>query len=747
MKFLNEVNLPSPDLTGVPTAPTAAVATNTTQIATTAFVNAEISNDAAPISHVGSTGNSHGAATTLVDGFMTTSDKTKLNGIEALAEVNQNAFSTISVSGQNNVVADSKTDTLTFIAGANVIITTDASGDSITIASTGTGGETSTYTASNGVTIVGLDIQHADTSTQTSVDNSSNTYIQDITLDGFGHITNISSATVVESNSFANIAVSGQTTIAADAVSDTLTVASGTGISITTDGSTDTLTISHSDTSTQASLTALTGANVVSDIDVDGFGHVTSLSTRALAAGDIGAATTAAVDLKLDKTTFEKIGRFGFLNLTETTIAFDGVNTFTLAPTATLWSYFRNGKLNTISGSKTITLTGAPPAATGRYFIFIDDDNGNLSISLSPWSLLDNKVTVSTIQWDDTQTPKFLLAEERHTCLIDRRMHLYEHMTSGTQFISGGELSGYILNNSTDSNKTFGITATTIADEDLFETLPIFNDPDGTTPSYLNVYRTSSTVWKWDLSPMAFKYTTTGFIQYDNNGTMTPISNNRYANTYLLATNVQGDGRYFIISGRSNFANLTAALAENFASFDMTGFSVIEAVALYKLTWRGVTGAGLGQCQLTSITRVYANIVSTSYSSSVSHNGLADLQGGASGEYYHLNSTDYTDLTDAGDSILHYHSSDRDRSNHTGTQSADTITDGTLNKVYTAAEQTKLSGIASGAEVNVNADWNAVVGDAVILNKPTSLPASGGDADTVDGKHASFFIAMSIALS
>ena len=36
-----------------------------------------------------------------------------------------------------------------------------------------------------------------------------------------------------------------------------------------------------------------------------------------------------------------------------------------------------------------------------------------------------------------------------------------------------------------------------------------------------------------------------------------------------------------------------------------------------------------------------------------------------------------------------------------------------------AADKTKLDGIAAGAEVNVNADWNAVSGDAQILNKPT----------------------------
>jgi hypothetical protein len=52
----------------------------------------------------------------------------------------QNLFSTIAVSGQSNVVADSTTDTLTLVAGSGMTITTDASGDSITFASSGSGG-------------------------------------------------------------------------------------------------------------------------------------------------------------------------------------------------------------------------------------------------------------------------------------------------------------------------------------------------------------------------------------------------------------------------------------------------------------------------------------------------------------------------------------------------------------------------------------------------------------------------------
>ena len=47
------------------------------------------------------------------------------------------AFKTISVSGQSDIVADSAADTLTLVAGSNMTITTNASGDSVTFSSSG----------------------------------------------------------------------------------------------------------------------------------------------------------------------------------------------------------------------------------------------------------------------------------------------------------------------------------------------------------------------------------------------------------------------------------------------------------------------------------------------------------------------------------------------------------------------------------------------------------------------------------
>ncbi len=56
-----------------------------------------------------------------------------------------------------------------------------------------------------------------------------------------------------------------------------------------------------------------------------------------------------------------------------------------------------------------------------------------------------------------------------------------------------------------------------------------------------------------------------------------------------------------------------------------------------------------------------------------------------------------------------------------GTTPAISISEATTSAAgsMSAIDKTKLDGIAIGAEVNVNADWNATEGDAQILNKPT----------------------------
>lgn len=53
---------------------------------------------------------------------------------------------------------------------------------------------------------------------------------------------------------------------------------------------------------------------------------------------------------------------------------------------------------------------------------------------------------------------------------------------------------------------------------------------------------------------------------------------------------------------------------------------------------------------------------------------------------------------------------------------------------YTQEEKAKLANIQAGAEANVNADWDAVTGDAAILNKPQNLVQDANYVHiTVDG--------------
>ena len=62
-------------------------------------------------------------------------------------------------------------------------------------------------------------------------------------------------------------------------------------------------------------------------------------------------------------------------------------------------------------------------------------------------------------------------------------------------------------------------------------------------------------------------------------------------------------------------------------------------------------------------------------------------------------------------------------SSHNVTELSD-ITSAGSGAIITGDERNKLSGIAAGAEVNVNADWSATSGDAQILNKPTLAPSN-----------------------
>ena len=138
-------------------------------------------------------------------------DGTTWNLVTSTANVTPNTFKTISVSGQDDIVAATGSDTLTITAGSNITLTTDAGTKAVTINGQAGGG--------------GGDVNQ---------------------------------------NALSNIAVSGQTTVAATSVTDTFTFVGGSGINITTSGKNITFTNSAS-TATFNTLTDTSTASLTVD--------------------------------------------------------------------------------------------------------------------------------------------------------------------------------------------------------------------------------------------------------------------------------------------------------------------------------------------------------------------------------------------------------------------------------------------------------------------------------------------------
>lgn len=177
---------------------------------------------------IAATDTTYSEASTSAAGLMSTSDKTKLNGIATGAEVNQNAFSNVKI-GSTTVAADAKTDTLELVAGSNITLTPDTTNDKITIAATDT-----TYSDA---------VANGDSGLMSGADKAK--------LNG------IATGAEVNQNAFSNIKV-GSATVAADTKTDTVELVAGSNITITPDATNDKITITATNTTyTAASATPL----------------------------------------------------------------------------------------------------------------------------------------------------------------------------------------------------------------------------------------------------------------------------------------------------------------------------------------------------------------------------------------------------------------------------------------------------------------------------------------------------------
>jgi hypothetical protein len=188
-------------------------------------------------------------------------------------------FKTAQVDFNNQVVANSFSDTLNFVSGISMQLVVDSSAESITFNNTGvlslagTAGQIGVSAATGNITLTNLGVLSLTSTTGLptgrtagagiNIDNATgsgikitNTGVLDI-QNGFGITvsTDNSTGVVTITNSapaqvtFRNYVIGGDTLdpIVADTTSDTMTINSGYGISLTKNSATDTFTISLAD--------------------------------------------------------------------------------------------------------------------------------------------------------------------------------------------------------------------------------------------------------------------------------------------------------------------------------------------------------------------------------------------------------------------------------------------------------------------------------------------------------------------
>jgi hypothetical protein len=283
-------------------------------------------------------------------------------GTLTLAATDTNTFRTVTAGG--NTLGGS--ETLAFTAGSNVTITESAG--AVTIASTDTN---TTYSAGNGLALGGTTFSIDDPANLTQLTESTDATDDKIllwdesasswkymTLDDLQDSID-TTASGGAGEAFKTISVSGQSDVVADGSADTLTLAEGSNVTITTNASSDTITIAATDTNTQLSQEQVedyvnglivAGSNISKTYD-DAAGTLT------IAATDTNTTYSAGTGLDLGGTTFSvDVSDFmtnGSNNRLVTATGTDGMN----------------AEANLTFDGSTLTVTGHLAATTKSFVI------------------------------------------------------------------------------------------------------------------------------------------------------------------------------------------------------------------------------------------------------------------------------------------------------------------------------------------------------------------------------------------
>lgn len=256
----------------------------------------------------------------------------------------------------------------------------------------------------------------------------------------------------------------------------------------------------------------------------------------------------------------------GFDSITDTTLSFvPSALRFTITPTASSFNYYRNRKVITQVGAKSVTI----PDVTGMYFVYFNDSDV-LTASTTPWDFSNGKIFVAILLWN-TQVDRYVITEERHGISMTWATHEYLHNTIGTRYKNG--LAGAFTNSS------FTIDTGIIYDEDLKHEIT----PQTQTRLF---YKNGAATFEWTNPQSSYYYTSGGNLYYNNGNNLASVTSNHYMAVWVFATNSIDYPIITVLGQRTDTTLANARTNNTYESLSLNGLPFAEFKVLYRVLLR-----------------------------------------------------------------------------------------------------------------------------------------------------------------
>jgi hypothetical protein len=553
--------LNSPNFSGIPTVPTASSGTNTTQIASTAFVRTEISNliDSAPITldtlnelaaALGDDPNFATTVTNLIGGKVSKSGDTMTGTLNAPSGVFSSGLTlngiTVSVSGHTHTSSDI-TNFNSSVSGLLPVIANSGNNRVLTSDGTSTGINAESYltfdnnTATLNVGSSGMDNNSSninlygrnsdDQQVGITIKDSNNNIQAEFYWNGDEDSTVLASYVdklrlsapvfdggVYVSNDFLDMGGDSSSGIYISTTNNLFVNNIPVSVSGHTHSSSDITNFNSSvsgllpvkdilagsgilvsSTSGNYTISANISGTIIETIQ-DNFANEFLIAGTGVQLNYNDSANTLTLNNLHTEINELSLEPQGFVNRLDSTISFnDSTRTFTIAPTGTSYDVYIEG----VKVTKTISESIVIPTGTALNYLHFNTDTGLLDNKTTGFNF-DTDLPIAFIHWNSDINQSTFFGEERHGIRMDSSTHKWIHNTFGMQYVNGLSIGGYTLlgNGSSNSHAQINISDGTLYQEDI-----IINIADGNNGveftqqlspiAYIPVYYHLGTTGQW----------------------------------------------------------------------------------------------------------------------------------------------------------------------------------------------------------------------------------------------------------